>query len=217
MPRSFRFRRRRRFYELLKASASKEPDAMKTFVAAHPEFAAFGEWATKGALDRQLSRKTGTTASTASSSPTLPARIMRCAGRCCRRRKRFPISPEDLAKRGPDVLEQEITERVGQRAAALDVGGDRRQSRRSHRRSDQGLAGRSPHRRGRHAHRAADRSRGATARAATSTSIPTVLPAGMRTSDDPFPAARSAAYAKSYDLRTAEAKDYPRTATEAKP
>jgi hypothetical protein len=29
---------------------------------------------------------------------------------------------------------------------------------------------------------------------------PTVLPSGMRTSDDPFPAARSAAYAKSYDL-----------------
>ena len=46
---------------------------------------------------------------------------------------------------------------------------------------------------------------------------PTVLPSGMRTSDDPFPAARSSAYAKSYDLRTAEAKDYPRTVTGAKP
>ena len=46
---------------------------------------------------------------------------------------------------------------------------------------------------------------------------PTVLPTGMRTSDDPFPAARSSAYAKSYDLRTAEAKDYPRTTTGAKP
>ena len=46
---------------------------------------------------------------------------------------------------------------------------------------------------------------------------PTVLPAGIRTSDDPFPAARSAAYARSYDLRTAEAKDYPRTATDAQP
>jgi catalase len=45
---------------------------------------------------------------------------------------------------------------------------------------------------------------------------PTVLPSGMRTSDDPFPAARSSAYAKSYDLRTAEAKDYPHTTTEAK-
>jgi catalase len=46
---------------------------------------------------------------------------------------------------------------------------------------------------------------------------PTVLPSGMRTSDDPFPAARSAAYAKSYDLRTAEAKDYPRATTGARP
>jgi catalase len=46
---------------------------------------------------------------------------------------------------------------------------------------------------------------------------PTVLPSGMRTSDDPFPAARSAAYAKSYDLRTAEAKDYPRTPIGAEP
>jgi catalase len=46
---------------------------------------------------------------------------------------------------------------------------------------------------------------------------PTVLPAGIRTSDDPFPAARSAAYAKSFDLRTAEAKDYPRTATGTAP
>jgi catalase len=46
---------------------------------------------------------------------------------------------------------------------------------------------------------------------------PTVLPSGMRTSDDPFPAARSAAYAKSYDRRTAEAHYYPHTAAEAKP
>ena len=36
------------FYELLLASASKDPDAMKTFAAAHPEFAAFGAWATSG-------------------------------------------------------------------------------------------------------------------------------------------------------------------------
>jgi catalase len=46
---------------------------------------------------------------------------------------------------------------------------------------------------------------------------PTVLPTGMRVSDDPFPAARSSAYRVSFDRRTAEAKDYPRTATGAKP
>jgi len=33
------------FYELLTASASKAPDAMKNFAAAHPEIGAFGAWA----------------------------------------------------------------------------------------------------------------------------------------------------------------------------
>jgi catalase len=38
---------------------------------------------------------------------------------------------------------------------------------------------------------------------------PTILPSGIAVSDDPLLAARSAAYAKSFDLRTAEAADYP--------
>jgi catalase len=42
---------------------------------------------------------------------------------------------------------------------------------------------------------------------------PTVLPAGITTSDDPFPSARSAAYSRSYNSRTAEESHYPRTAT----
>src|SRR6516162_4789812 len=33
------------FYELLLASGSKDPDAIKTFAAAHPEFAGFADWA----------------------------------------------------------------------------------------------------------------------------------------------------------------------------
>jgi catalase len=39
---------------------------------------------------------------------------------------------------------------------------------------------------------------------------PTILPAGIVVSDDPLLPARSAAYARSFDLRTAEAADYPR-------
>ena len=39
---------------------------------------------------------------------------------------------------------------------------------------------------------------------------PTILPQGIEISDDPLLPARSAAYAKSFDLRTAEAADYPR-------
>ena len=46
---------------------------------------------------------------------------------------------------------------------------------------------------------------------------PTVLPSGIATSDDPFPAAQSSAYRVSYDLRTAEAKDCPRTVAGARP
>lgn len=39
---------------------------------------------------------------------------------------------------------------------------------------------------------------------------PTILPVGIRASDDPLLSARSSAYARSFDLRTAEAADYPR-------
>jgi catalase len=46
---------------------------------------------------------------------------------------------------------------------------------------------------------------------------PTILPDGITVSDDPFPAARSAAYRESYDLRTSEAAHYPRGAAEAQP
>jgi catalase len=38
---------------------------------------------------------------------------------------------------------------------------------------------------------------------------PTILPTGIAISDDPLLPARSATYAKSFDLRTAEAADYP--------
>jgi catalase len=40
---------------------------------------------------------------------------------------------------------------------------------------------------------------------------PAVLPVGIEVSDDSLLAPRSSAYAKSFDLRTAETADYPRT------
>jgi catalase len=36
-------------YELLLASASKDPNAMKTFASIHPEFVPFGAWAQSAA------------------------------------------------------------------------------------------------------------------------------------------------------------------------
>jgi catalase len=55
------------FYELLLASASKNPNAMKNCVAAHPEFAPFGDWA-KNARGPAVTRRSDSTALTASSS-----------------------------------------------------------------------------------------------------------------------------------------------------
>jgi hypothetical protein len=111
------------------------------------------------------------------------------------------VSPDDLAKRGPDFLEQEITERV--RGGLL--------------RWTMGVSVANP------GDPTADPSkawpedrRAIEVDTLTVQQIeaerdgpcrdinfdPTVLPPGMRTSDNPFPATRSAAYAKSYDRRT---------------
>src|SRR6202012_4631106 len=98
-------------YELLIASASKAPDAMKTFAAAHPEIAAFGAWDknapwTASYADVPYNGLNAfifvdkSAAEHAVRWSLLPAA------------KPVPITEEDLAKRGPDYLEQEIVERV---------------------------------------------------------------------------------------------------------
>jgi catalase len=203
------------FYELLLASVSKDPDAMKTFAAAHPEIAAFGAWANSAtwtgsyAEERYNSLNSfvftdGSGADHAVRWSLLPAA------------QSVPISPDDLAKRGPDFLEQEIAERV--RGGALrwtmvvTV-------------ANPGDPTANPSKAWPEARRAVEvgtlivqqvqAERDGPCRDINFD--PTVLPTGLRTSDDPFPAARSSAYAKSYDRRTAEASFYPRTATETKP
>ncbi len=127
-----------------------------------------------------------------------------------------PISEEDLAKRGPDFLEQEITERVAagpQRwnmvvtiANPGDPSADPSKAWPQGRRTiEVGTL---------IVHQIYPEPDGP---CRDINFDPTVLPTGIQVSDDPFPAARSAAYARSYDLRTAEAKDYPRIATGTKP
>jgi catalase len=202
------------FYELLLASDSKDPDAMKTFIAANPEFAPFGAWATKGAWTGSYAEERyndlnsfvftdGSGAEHVVRWSLVPAA------------QPVPVSPDDLAKRGPDFLEQEITERVRggpQRWTMVvtvanpgDPTADPSKAWPEDRRTvDVGtliVQQIEPERDGPCRDINFD---------------PTVLPSGIRTSDDPFPAARSSVYAKSYDLRTAKAKDYPRTAPGAK-
>jgi catalase len=202
------------FYELLIASASKDPDAIKTFAGAHPEIAAFGAWAKSApwtgsyAEDRFNSLNSFVFADSSGAEKAVRWSLLPVA-------QPVPVSPEDLAKRGPDFLEQEITERVRggpQRWMMVSV-------------ANPGDPTADPSKAWPEDRRAIE------VGTLTVQQIepepdgpcrdinfdPTVLPSGMRTSDDPFPAARSAAYARSYDLRTAEAKDYPRTGTDAKP
>jgi catalase len=202
------------FYELQIASGSKDPDAMKRFGAAHPEIGAFVAWAQSapwtGSYAEQrynglnsfifVDGSGGEHAVRWSLLPAAPA---------------VPVAPADLATRGPDFLEQEIAERTRgapvRWALAVTIANPGDPT------SDPSRAW------------PADRR---TVEVGTLTVQqvqpepdgpcrdinfdPTVLPSGIRTSDDPFPAARSAAYAKSFDRRTAEAAAYPRTTPEAK-
>jgi catalase len=206
------------FYGLLEASGSKAPDAMKAFAAAHPELVAFGAWAKSApwtasyAEDRFNSINAFTFVDQAGGEHAV----------------RWSLLPEaqvgsttqgDLAKLGPDHLAQEITERVAKApqrwtmaltvAAPGDPTSDPSKPWPAERRSvtvgtlvvDQ-----------------IEDERDGPCRDINFD--PTILPNGIRVSDDPFPAARSAAYARSYDLRTAEARDYPNhptTATGAQP
>jgi catalase len=203
------------FYALLTASASKDPDAMKNFAGAHPEIVAFGGWAKSApwtgsyAEERFNSLNAFVFTDKSGADHVVRWSLVPAA-------QPVPVSPEDLAKRGPDFLAPEITQRVASgpvrwtMTVTVANPGDPT--------ADPSKAW-------------PDDRRTIEVGTLTVQQIeaeadgpcrdinfdPTVLPTGIRTSDDPFPAARSAAYSKSYNRRTAEAADYPRTTTGAKP
>jgi catalase len=203
------------FYELLRASGSKDPNAIKTFAAAHPEFAPFGDWAKNApqtgsyAEDQFNSLNSFVFIDGSGVEHVVRWSLLPAA-------KPVTILPDELAKRGPDFLEQEIAQRVAsapQRWTMMvtvanpgDPTADPTKAWPADRRTINV---------GTLTVQQIQAERDGPCRDINFD--PTVLPSGMRTSDDPFPAARSAVYAKSYDLRTAEAKDYPRTTTGAKP
>jgi catalase len=203
------------FYELLRASGSKDPNAIKTFATAHPEFAPFSDWAKNAprtgsyAEDRFNSLNSFVFVDGSGVEHVVRWSLLPMA-------KPVTLSPADLAKRGPNFLEQEIAKRVAsapQRWTMMvtvanpgDPTADPSKAWPADRRTiDVGTLT---------VQQIQDERDGP---CRDINFDPTVLPSGMRTSDDPFPAARSAVYAKSYDLRTAEAKYYPRTTTGAKP
>jgi catalase len=197
------------FYELLLASGSKDPNAMKAFAAAHPEFAKFADWAKNApwtgsyAEERFNSLNSFVFMDSSGAEHTVRWSLLPAA-------RPVAVSPEELAKRDPDFLEQEIAQRVTSEpqrwtlvvtvANPGDPTADPTEAWLANRRSIEVGTLVVQH---------VQAERDGPCRDINFD--PTVLPFGIRTSDDPFPAARSAAYAKSYDLRTAEAKDYPRT------
>jgi catalase len=203
------------FYQLLLASGSKDPNAMKTFVTANPEFAVFGDWAKSApwtgsyAEEPYHSLDSFIFVDNSGSEHAVRWSLLPAA-------KPVTISQDELAKRGPDTLEQEITQRVAGApqhwTMVVTVANPGDQT------ADPSKAWPADRRTievGTLTVQKIEAERDGPCRDINFD--PTILPNGIKTSDDPFPAARSSAYAKSYDLRTAEAKDYPRTTTGANP
>ena len=202
-------------YGLTVASGSKDPNAMKNFVAAHQELATFGGWAQSApwtgsfAEERYNSLNSFTFTNASGATSIVRWSLVPAA-------QPVPVQPDELAKGGPDVLEQEITQRVKSgplkwtMVITVANPGDPTadpskawpQDRRTVEVGTLVVQQIEPEPDGPCRDINYD---------------PTVLPSGISTSDDPFPAARSSAYRRSYDLRTAEEKDYPHTVAEAKP
>ncbi|RBP09050.1 catalase [Roseiarcus fermentans] len=201
------------FFELLHASASKDPEAMKTFAAAHPEIAAFGAWANGAPWTGSYAeeRYNGLNAFVFTDAAGA-RRAVRWS--LVPEARPAPVPLEELAKRGPNFLEEEIAQRLRSGPArwtmVVTV-------------ADPGDSTADPSKAWPDDRRKVEVGT-LTAQAIVAEADgpcrdinydPTVLPNGMATSDDPFPAARSSAYRVSFDRRAAEAKDYPRTATGA--
>src|SRR6202167_4806481 len=99
------------FYDLQMASKSKDPEAMKKFIAGNPGFLSFVSWA----------KSAPWTASYAEERYNSLNSFVFIDGSNARHPVRWslvpaaqpvPITPDELAKRGPNFLEQEITQRV---------------------------------------------------------------------------------------------------------
>jgi catalase len=199
----------RAFYAMLRATGSKDPNAMKAFVAANPEFANFAAWAKSAPWTASYAEERYN--SLDSFIFTDDFGVKRAA-----RWSLVPaaqaeaISKDDLAKRGPDYLEREIADRVrgGPQRWTMTVTvanpGDPT--------SDPSKAWPEDRRTVEVGTLIVQRIEAEQDGPCRDVNFdPTVLPSGIAVSDDPFPAARSSAYRVSYDLRTAEARDYPRT------
>jgi catalase len=197
------------FYRFLIASGSKDPNAMPEYVGAHPEILAFIDWV-KGhprteswSEDRFNSLNTFVFSDASGAKHAVRWSFVPAA-------PAISLTPEELANRAPNFLEEDISHRVAAEPQRWDLvitvanPGDPT--------ADPTKAwpeGRRTVNVGTLTVRQIEPEANGPCRDINYD--PTVLPTGITTSDDPFPAARSAAYAVSYDSRTAESAQYPRT------
>jgi catalase len=202
------------FYRFLTASGSKDPAAMKAYIGAHPEILAFIDWVkghprTESWSEDRFNSLNSFIFSAADGARHAVRWSFIPAARAT------TLTPEELANRAPDFLAEDIVRRVAagpqQWELMITVANP----------GDPTADPTKPWPEGR---RSVDVGT-LTVRQVEAEADgpcrdinydPTVLPSGITTSDDPFPAARSAVYAVSYDSRTAESADYPRTTTGAK-
>ncbi len=201
------------FYELQVASARKDdPDAVKRVVGAHPEIAAFGAWAKNAPFTQSYAEERFNALNSFI--------FIDAAGNSHAVRWSFVpqaqpvfVSRDEMKARGKDFLESEIAERVASSPQRWSL---------SVTVAEPGDPTADPSKAWPEGRRTVDVGTLVVDRIVPEPDgpcreinfDPTVLPSGIRTSDDPFPAARSAAYSVSYNRRTAEADQYPRAKTE---
>jgi catalase len=202
------------FYGLLLASGSQDPDAMKSFAGTHPELAHFGAWAQTAPWTASYAEESYNSLNSFVFKSGGATRVVRWS--LLPTAQPVPVPPDELAKRAPDFLEREIADRIKagplrwtlviRVAEAGDPTADPSQEWPKNRAAvDVGTL----------VVQTVEPEANGPCRDINYD--PTVLPAGITTSDDPFPAARSSAYRRSFDLRTAEADHYPATTSEAGP
>jgi catalase len=197
------------FFAFLNAASSKDPIAFRQYSTAHPEILRFIDWV-------KNHPRTESWAETRFNSLDSFVFIDSSGSRHIVRLSFIPqspsvtIPPTELAKRDPDFLEEDIAKRVGsgpQRWELIvtianpgDPSADPTKAWPADRRTvDAGTL---------IVQQAVPEVDGP---CRDINYDPAVLPPGITTSDDPFPAARSAAYRASYDSRIAESSSYPRT------
>ena len=204
------------FYAFQVASTTKDdPDAVKRFAATHPSLAAFGAWARSAPFTESYAEdRFNSLNSFVFTNAKGEDRAVRWS--FVPEAPMVAIPPEELKKRDPDFLSKEITERVARSPqkwtlvlTAAKPGDPTADPTQAWPEDRQKVAA------GALVVRQIEAEADGPCRDINFD--PTVLPAGMRTSDDPFPAARSAAYAVSFDRRTAEAASYPHTHARGKP